>query len=493
MAGQTYITPSNTVPVLVRLASPELERLCTLVFKRYPEFEWACFARFGWRATGRGLVLTLAHVETPNLGDLDEEVGHVAINEPYTLRVALAAENHPLAVGVIHSHPENCVPRPSHIDDDMDGYYGPYFNDFAPNRPYVSLIFSKVGGELALSGRVFWKGEWLQVQRFAMERIPTTTWVGGRRPSRLEQPRERTARLNAAFGDEAAARLRQSAVAVIGAGGTGSAAIEALARAGVGKIIIIDPDHVDESNLERIHGSFPQHVETHTAKAHLAREHVLSIDPSCEVTAIVGSLPQAEVIDAVVTADVALGCTDQQHSRVALSDVVTRYLLPSFDCGVMLEGQNGKITGQIVQIIRFLSADACVLCRNLVVPARLAQELMSPNERTTRRAAAAAAVDRGDAPNPYWSAEVQLNTVGYLTTTAGAMAAGYAIGWLTGRFDAPFKRLQINLGGRFVDATDVDDEPRHDCVCRRMRGWADQAAADALITPPSHWRQATVL
>ena len=59
----------------------------------------------------------------------------------------------------------------------------------------------------------------------------------------------------------------------------------------------------------------------------------------------------------------------------------------------MLEGQNGKITGQIVQIVRFLSAGACALCRNLVVPARLAQELMSPNERATRRAAAAAALD----------------------------------------------------------------------------------------------------
>ena len=493
MAGQTYIRPSNTVPVLVRLAAPEFERLCALVFRRYPEFEWASFARFGWRETGSGLVLTLAHVETPNLGDLDEKVGHVAINEPYTLRVALAAETHPLAVGVIHSHPENCVPRPSYIDDDMDGYYGPYFNDFAPNRPYVSLIFSRVGGELAFSGRVFWKGEWLQVQRFAVERIPTTTWVGGRRPSRLEQPRERTARLNAAFGDEAAARLRRSAVAIIGAGGTGSAAIEALARAGVGKIIIIDPDHVDESNLERIHGSFPQHVETHTSKAYLAREHVLSIDPSCEVIALVGALPQKEVIDAVVTADVALGCTDQQHSRVALSDVVTRYLVPSFDCGVMLEGQDGKITGQIVQIIRFLSADACALCRNLIVPARLAQELMSPDERAMRRAAAAAALDRGDDPNPYWSKEVQLNTVGYLTTTAGAMAAGYAIGWLTGRFEAPFERLQLNFGGKFVDATDLDEEARPDCVCRRMRGWADQAALDALITPPSHWRQPTVL
>jgi len=164
MAGQTYITPNNTVPVLVRLASPEFERLCTLVFKRYPEFEWASFARFGWRATESGLVLTLAHVETPNLEDLDEEVGHVAINEPYTLRVALAAENHPLAVGVIHSHPENCVPRPSYIDDDMDGYYAKEFQQYGKGQPYMSLIFARDrNGSFYFTGRVFDGGDWYPV------------------------------------------------------------------------------------------------------------------------------------------------------------------------------------------------------------------------------------------------------------------------------------------------------------------------------------------
>jgi hypothetical protein len=69
---------------------------------------------------------------------------------------------------------------------------------------------------------------------------------------------------------------------------------------------------------------------------------------------------------------------------------------------------------------------------------------------------------------------------------AGSMAAGFAIGWLTGRFDPPFKRLQLNLGAKFLDVTDSDEIPQRGCICRRVRGWADQAA-DALITAPDHW------
>lgn len=487
MVRQTHIIPSTNIPVIVRMASPEFDELCTLVFRRYPNLEWASFARFGWRETPNSLVLTLAGIDAPVAGDLDELVGHVAISEPYTLRTALAAERHPLAVGVIHSHPEGCRPRPSFIDDDMDGYYGTYFEDFAPSRPYISLIFSRIDGELAISGRVRWHKEWLQVGQFAIERRPTTTWVGGCKPKVEEVTRERTARLNCAFGNQAALRLRQSKVAVIGAGGTGSAAIEILARAGVGSIIIVDPDFLDESNLERVHGSLPEHAMKKEPKASLARAHVMSIDPSCHVEAYVGALPQKEILDVVVTCDVALGCTDQQHSRLALSDIAVRYLMPCIDCGVMLEGRAGNITGQIVQIIRFLAGDPCALCRNLVVSARLAQELMSTEERARRRIAASKARECGGDPNPYWQEEAQLNTVGYLTTIAGAMAAGYVIGWLTGRFDPPFERIQLNLAAEFLDVTDSKDEPREGCICRRVRGWGDQAIADALITPPSHW------
>jgi len=94
---------------------------------------------------------------------------------------------------------------------------------------------------------------------------------------------------------------------------------------------------------------------------------------------------------------------------------------------------------------------------------------------------------RGEEGRAYWFEQPQLNTVGYLTTATGALAAGYAIGWLTGRFDPPFSRLQMNLMAPYLDVTDSAQSARPHCACRRVRGWADQANADALITAPTHW------
>jgi proteasome lid subunit RPN8/RPN11 len=487
MVTSPQLTAPGTGGTIVRLASPEFDNLEALLFRRYPRCEWATFARFGWRETAAGLVLTLAGLDQPAPGELDETVAHVAIAEPYTLRVALAAERHPLAVGVIHSHPHEHAPRPSPIDDDMDGYYADYLRGFAPRRPYVSLIVSQLGGELVISGRVFFRDEWRLVDRVAAERRPLVTWVGGVRPVHATARRERSRRLADAFGDESASRLRRATVAVIGAGGTGSAAVEVLARAGVGRLIVVDPDHLDESNLERVHGSRPEHAAQRVPKAAVARDHVAAIDPTCVVQAYAGALPQPEIVDALVGADVAVGCTDSQHSRLALSDLALRYLVPAIDCGVMLEGSGGKVTGQVAQFVRFLAADPCALCRGMIIPQRLAQELMPEAERELHRAEAAAARLRGEDGRGYWLDQPQLNTVGYLTTAAGAIAAGYAIGWLTGRFDAPFSRLQMNLVAPYLDLTNVVQEPREYCTCRRVRGWADRAAADSLITAPNHW------
>lgn len=479
--------------VLVRISSPEFERLQACVFSRYPRSEWAAFVRFGWRESSHGLLLTLASVDGPQEGEMDGSVAHVRILEPYTLRIALLAERHPLAIGIVHSHPQDCEPFPSSIDDDMDGYYAKYFRDFAPERPYVSLIAARIDDLFVFSGRVFWNGIWHKVDRVLTEAesVVTRTWSN---ESLDEDPLgQRTARLTAAFGADASLRLRRSTVAVIGAGGTGSIAIEVLARAGVGRIVVVDPDYISESNLERVHGSRPQHVTENWSKVAIAREHVLAINPSCEVEAYIGSLPQKEIVDAVTIADVALGCTDQQHGRLSMSDLSLRYLVPSMDCGVMLEGAQGSITGQIVQLVRFLPSDACALCREMVSGNRIGQELMSEEEKQQRQAAAADAEARGEDPDPYWQGLPQLNTVGYLTGLAGALAAGYAIGWISRRFEPPFLRLQMNMVAPYFDVQDVVQEARSHCVCRRVRGWADQGQADALISTPHHWSAPTLL
>lgn len=477
--------------VLVRLANPELDHLLAAAFARYPRRESGLLVRFGWRQTASDLVLTLAKTEDPGDGDLDLSRPNVAFTERYLVRTALLAERDSLAVGVVHSHPTGGVPRPSHIDDDMDSYLSSYFEGFAPARPYVSLIVSLVEDKILMSARVKVDGRWLDASRFVTAERSITNW---RYPSEGKSvlPTDRVARLRGAFGNEAVQRLRDSTVAVVGAGGTGSAVIEVLARAGIGKIVVIDPDRLEESNLERVHGSRPEHVTSNEFKVNVAREHVLTIDPTIEFIACIGRVPQAEVVDLLVSADVAIGCTDNQHSRLALSDIAIRYLLPVIDCGVLLEGDAGHVTGQIIQLVRFLPSDPCASCRNMTDPVRVTQEMMSEQERRNRQIAAAEAAREGVDGRQYWSQEPQLNTVGYLTTAAGALAAGQAIGWLTGRYTPRLSRLQMNLSEPFFDVIEPTDEPRPSCACRRNRGCSDQGEADALISPATHWPRAVV-
>lgn len=490
---------------LLRTAAPEHETLLATLFTRYPDAEWATFARFGWRETPDGLVLTLAALDPPMDGDLDDAVGHVAIQEPYTVRIARLAERHALAVGVVHSHPQDYRTVPSWIDDDMDSYYADYFADFAPSRPYVSVIFARgTNGRLHASGRAWWRGRWHPITRVL---TPEGALLVDAHPppAPAPVPIARIARLVSAFGAEAAQRLANSTVAVIGTSGTGMPAIERLARAGIGHLIVVDPQCFTASNYERLPGTTVDDLPSGSEdgaleddgelKVELARRLVHSINPACRVTMIHGLLPQEAVIDAVVHADVVLGCTDQHHSRVAVSELAIRYLIPTLDVGVRLEGADGVVTGLIEQYARFLPADSCAWCRGMVDARRVTQELLSPEEAAARQAQARAAQVRGDAAGAYWLDTPQLHTVGFLTMGVGARAAGYAIGWITGRFAPPFTHLQMNAVATFFDVTDTTvahTPPRETCHCRVLRGVGAQSPELAWLVAPSHWPAAAV-
>jgi tRNA threonylcarbamoyladenosine dehydratase len=86
------------------------------------------------------------------------------------------------------------------------------------------------------------------------------------------------------FGKEGQELLLQSTVAVLGIGGVGSFAVEALARTGVGRLIIIDKDVVDITNINRqLHAT----LETiGQSKTNLMEARIKSINPDCEVISI---------------------------------------------------------------------------------------------------------------------------------------------------------------------------------------------------------------
>lgn len=86
------------------------------------------------------------------------------------------------------------------------------------------------------------------------------------------------------YGVDGAARIRSAHVAVVGIGGVGSWAAEALARSGVGRMTLIDLDHIAESNINR-----QAHALTGTvgqAKVEAMKERIAEIHPACTVRCV---------------------------------------------------------------------------------------------------------------------------------------------------------------------------------------------------------------
>lgn len=83
------------------------------------------------------------------------------------------------------------------------------------------------------------------------------------------------------IGEEGIAKLQKAHVAVFGLGGVGGYCLEALARAGVGHLTLVDFDTVDETNLNRQILALKSTVGR--KKAEVARERVLDINPDAEV------------------------------------------------------------------------------------------------------------------------------------------------------------------------------------------------------------------
>jgi len=87
-----------------------------------------------------------------------------------------------------------------------------------------------------------------------------------------------------AIGKEGLEIMKNSTVAILGIGGVGSFAAEALARSGVGRIILVDKDDVDITNVNRQLIALLSTVGR--PKADIMKERIMDINPDCEVIAL---------------------------------------------------------------------------------------------------------------------------------------------------------------------------------------------------------------
>ena len=129
------------------------------------------------------------------------------------------------------------------------------------------------------------------------------------------------------YGDAGYARLRALRVAVIGLGGVGSWAAEALARSGVAALTLIDLDHVAESNVSRQVQALGATIGM--AKAQALRERIADIHPGCAVTAVeqfVDSHNWPALLPAPV--DAVIDACDEVPAKAALAAWALRERIP---------------------------------------------------------------------------------------------------------------------------------------------------------------------
>ncbi|MDQ0080504.1 tRNA A37 threonylcarbamoyladenosine dehydratase [Variovorax boronicumulans] len=236
------------------------------------------------------------------------------------------------------------------------------------------------------------------------------------------------------YGVAGAAHIRNAHVLVVGIGGVGSWAVEALARSGVGRLTMIDLDHVSESNINRqIHAL---DATVGQAKVEAMRDRIAQINPECKVQAIDEFVEPGNWLSLLDTAQAANGpatavidACDQVKAKVAMAAWARASSRTAF---VTVGAAGGKRQAHKVDI------DDLSLVTHDPLLAQLRQRLRKEHgaPREGRKIGVACVFSRESVAPPDASCAIEgdgsLNCHGYgsvvsVTATFGQCAAGWVL------------------------------------------------------------------
>ena len=139
------------------------------------------------------------------------------------------------------------------------------------------------------------------------------------------------------FGSGTLAVLNGLRVGVVGCSGTGSIVTELLVRNGVGTLVLVDNDIVEQKNLNRVLNSTVGDAHSRRPKVLAMTDAIGRIDIGTTVEAYEALTDTSEVLRALVDCDVIFGCVDSAFGRYHLECIASAYYIPYFDVGVHLE------------------------------------------------------------------------------------------------------------------------------------------------------------
>lgn len=285
-------------------------------------------------------------------------------------RVTKRARREQQSLIFAHSHPGSSPPEFSRTDDEGEKHLARFLGWRHPNNVHAALVMSRGG---------------LEARPLAMREKARVIALGERRTV-LSDPSAAVATPTAlfdrqirAFGEAGQRAIETLRVAIVGLGGTGSIIAQQLAHLGVRRFILVDPDTLEETNLNRVVGSAAPDIGR--PKVDVAADAIIRIAPTAEVQRVQGNVVRAQTARALTDADFLFGCTDSHGSRAVLQQVAYQYLIPCIDMGSTITTTEGTLSGVFGRVQLLAPGLACFTCSGLLDSEEVRRDLMSPFER----------------------------------------------------------------------------------------------------------------
>jgi len=315
--------------------------------------------------------LLVREVQYPTQDDYTKR-GHVEaeLSPDFVARVTKRARREKYSLIFAHSHPGIEAPIFSHIDSLGEKRLAAFLAHRHPGSEHAALVVSEGG----MRARRLGKDEEICVIAIGSYRdvIFDPTMPS---PSNLEIY-DRQVRAFGSTGQQALQRLR---IAIVGLGGTGSLVAQQLVHLGVRHLILIDPDVLESTNLNRVANAMPGDIGH--PKVEIAARYINAVAMDSTVTCVAGDVTRSSTAKELLNADIIFGCTDSHGSRAVLQQISYQYLIPCIDVGTTIAVSEGSVTHIYGRVQLLAPGHACFTCSSLLDPNEVRRDMMSDFER----------------------------------------------------------------------------------------------------------------
>ena len=200
------------------------------------------------------------------------------------------------------------------------------------------------------------------------------------------------------FGKEGQERLSEANVAVVGIGGLGSHVVQQLALLGVGRLILIDPEELDDTNRNRYIGVRHDDPVPGTTKVAIGERLAREINPQIKVLAIDQPLANHLSFQAIISgSSFVFGCLDNDGARLILNELCLAYDKPYVDLASGIDVEEGRYGGRVC--VRW-NGTGCLVCHEVLDPLEAGLDLLSDEQRKNREAIYGMPIDALGAAGP---------------------------------------------------------------------------------------------